>query len=54
MANLLSAIESVFSAGLGMVTSVVTAITANPLLLFFAVLPVIGIGIGIFKRLKRS
>lgn len=54
METITTAIEAVFTAGVGMVTEVVTAITGNPLLLFFAVLPLIGIGIGIFKRLKRT
>ena len=54
MTDITTAISDVFTAAIGMVTDVVGAITSNPLLLFFAVLPLIGIGIGIFKRLKQG
>ena len=54
METITDAIGAVFTAGISMVTDVVDAITSNPLLLFFAVLPLIGVGIGIFKRLKRT
>ncbi len=54
MSAIIDAISAVFTAGVGMVSEVVSTITSNPLLLFFAVLPLIGVGIGIFKRLKRT
>ena len=54
METITEAISAVFTAGVGMVSEVVDTITSNPLLLFFAVLPLIGVGIGIFKRLKRT
>lgn len=51
---IVDAITSVFAACIGMVTDVVEQVVSNPLLLFFAVLPLVGIGIGIFARLKRT
>lgn len=35
----------------GIIDSVVTLIGGNPLLMMFAVVPIIGSGIGLFKRL---
>lgn len=54
MEAITTAISAIFACAVSMVTDVVGTITGNPLLLFFAVLPIIGIGIGIFKRLKQG
>lgn len=35
----------------GIIEDVVTLIGSNPLLMMFAVVPIIGAGIGLFKRL---
>lgn len=37
----------------GIVTSVVSTIAGNPLLMMFAVVPIIGAGVGLFKRLAH-
>ena len=54
MTEITAAITATFTAVIGMVSTVVTTITSTPLLLFFTVLPLVGIGIGIFTRLKRT
>ena len=54
MAEITTAIGDVFTSVIGMVKDVCVAIVTNPLLLFFTVLSLVGIGIGIFKRLKRA
>lgn len=51
IATLLSSVGDIFTAAIGWVGDVAGAITGNPLLLLFCVLPLIGIGVGLFKRL---
>lgn len=48
------AISAVFTAGINMVSDVVTVIVSNPLLLFFVAIPFVGLGIGLFKRLAKQ
>jgi hypothetical protein len=38
----------------GVVGSVMAAMLANPLLIFFFSASVLGVGIGVFKRLRRA
>lgn len=53
MASLMTTVTAVFTAAIGMVSTVITTITAsgNELLLLFALLPLVGIGVGLTKRL---
>lgn len=53
MASILSSVTSVVTAAIGWMGSVVTSINAsgNELLLLFTVLPLVGLGIGFFKRI---
>ena len=59
MAGILSSVGDIFAAAIGWagdVAEVITATTAegkleNPILLLFAVVPLCGLGIGLFKRL---
>lgn len=51
MATLLTAVGDVFTTAIGWVGTVGTTITAEPILLLFCVLPLIGLGVGLFKRL---
>ena len=46
-------IGELFTAAMGWAGEVVTMIGNNPLLLFFICLPLVGLGIGIVKRLIR-
>lgn len=51
MADIVSAISSLFTAAIGWVSTVATTISGEPLLLVFAILPLVGLGVGLFKRL---
>lgn len=59
MANLIGAVGDIFTAAIGWVGDVAGVITAtnsegaftNPILLLFAVLPLVGLGVGLFRRL---
>jgi hypothetical protein len=53
LATLLTDISSVVTAGAGWLTTVLTSVAGNPILLFSCVgLPMVGVGIGLFHRLK--
>lgn len=54
MTTIIEAISSVFTGVMAMVGTVAEAIVSEPLLLFFCILSLVGIGIGIFSRLKRA
>ena len=54
MSTITTAISDTFTAVIGMVGQVATTIAGEPLLLFFCLLSLVGIGIGIFSRLKRA
>lgn len=54
MSTIIEAISSVFTGVMDMVGTVAKAIVSEPLLLFFCILSLVGIGIGIFSRLKRA
>lgn len=51
MTALLSNVTEIFTAVIGYVGTVATTITSNPLLLIGCIIPVVGIGVGMFKRL---
>lgn len=53
MSALMTAVGSVFTTAIGWVGTVAETITAegNEILLLFAVLPLVGLGVGLFKRL---
>ena len=51
MANLLTAIGSIVEEALGWVGDVIGVITSNPLLLIFVIVPLVGLGVGLTKRL---
>lgn len=51
MEVLLENVGSIFTTAIGWVGTVATTITSNPILLVFAILPLIGLGVGLFKRL---
>jgi len=52
MEAIMSTVTSVFTTGLQMVGELVTTITAqgNEILLLFTMIPIVGLGIGLFKR----
>lgn len=51
MDALLTAIGSIFTAAIGWVGTVASTIASTPLLLMFVVIPMVGLGVGLFRRL---
>lgn len=51
MADIITAVTSVFTAAIGWVSTVGNTITTTPILLLFAILPLVGLGVGLFRRL---
>ena len=49
--SILTDIGSIVTAAVGWMQSAATAITGNPLALTFILLPLMGVGIGLFKRI---
>jgi len=49
--DMLANVGLVFTSAIGMVADVADAIVATPILLLFVVLPLVGLGVGLFKRL---
>lgn len=55
MADLISAISTVFTAAIGWVGTVASTIAAQPILLLACVgIPLCGLGVGMFKRLLSA
>ena len=51
MASIITSIGDVFTAAIGWVGEVAEAVSGEPILLMFAVIPLVGLGVGLFKRL---
>lgn len=51
MSSFIEAITTTFTATIGYISEVADTIQEEPILLFFCALPVVGIGVGMFKRL---
>lgn len=51
MADFISAVTSWFTAAVGWVATVGTTIMSSPIMLAFVSLPIVGLGVGLFKRL---
>ena len=51
ISTLLSNISSIVTAAVGWMQTAATAITGNALALLFILLPLMGVGIGLFKRI---
>lgn len=51
MTQIISNLTEIFTAVIGYVGTVATTITSNPLLLIFVLIPIIGLGVGLFRRL---
>lgn len=51
MDAILTSVGTVFSQAIGWVGTVADIITSEPILLLFASLPLVGLGVGMFKRL---
>lgn len=51
MSDFITAVTSWFTAAIGWVSTVGTTIMSTPILLAFVSLPIVGLGVGLFKRL---
>ena len=51
MTEILTAITSIFTAAIGWVATVATTIASTPILLLFCAVPLVGLGVGLFRRL---
>ena len=51
MSDILATVTSIFTAAIGWVGDVATTIGSTPILLLFCVIPLVGLGVGLFKRL---
>lgn len=53
MASILADIGTMFTTAITWVGNVATTVAGQPLLLVFFLLPLVGLGVGLFKRLVR-
>lgn len=53
VATITDAVGDVFDYGMNSVATVATTIVGSPILLIFASLSLVGLGVGLFKRLFR-
>ena len=51
VATLIASVTKIFTAAIGWVGTVATTIVDEPLLLMFCVIPLVGLGVGLFRRL---
>ena len=51
IATLIGYVGNIFTAAMSWAASVGTAIVGSPLLTMFCILPLVGLGVGLFKRL---
>lgn len=51
VSTLLSSVGDIFEAAIGWVSTTASTIASTPILLIFCVLPLIGLGVGLFRRL---
>lgn len=51
ISTLTTNVTSIFTQAIEWVGDVATTITSTPILLLFVVLPLVGLGVGLFKRL---
>lgn len=51
MTEVLNSVTAVFTAAIGWVGTVADTIASEPILLIFCVVPLVGLGVGLFKRL---
>lgn len=51
MSAVLDSVSTIFSSAIGWAGTVASTISSTPIMLVFCVVPLVGLGIGIFKRL---
>ena len=51
VATILDSVGDVFTSAIGWVGDAASTVVSNPILMVFAVIPLVGLGVGLFKRL---
>lgn len=51
MDSIITSLTSLFSGAMDMASTVGSTVTSTPLLLVFVLVPLVGLGVGLFKRL---
>lgn len=51
MSAILTSVDTIFTSAISWVGTVASTIASTPILLLFVVLPLVGLGVGLFKRL---
>lgn len=51
LSSIIADIGSVFTAAIGWVATVGSTITSTPILMLYAGIPLVGLGVGLFRRL---
>lgn len=51
MADIVSNVTTLFEGAMGMASTVGSTVTSTPLLMTFVLVPLVGLGVGLFKRL---
>ena len=51
ISTILSNVGDIFTSAIDWVGDVASTVTGNPILLVFAIIPLVGLGVGLFKRL---
>lgn len=51
ISSILTDVGSIFTEAIGWVGDVATTIAGQPILLIFTIIPLVGLGVGLFKRL---
>lgn len=51
ISTILDNVGDIFTSAIDWVGDVATVITSNPILLLFTIIPLVGLGVGLFKRL---
>ena len=51
MSEIITSVTTIFTAAIGWVGTVAETITSTPMLLLFVSIPLVGLGVGLFKRL---
>ena len=51
ISTLVGDVSTMFTAAMGWAADVGEAIAGNPLLLMFCIIPVVGLGVGLFRRM---
>lgn len=54
METIIQSVGDLFTAAIGWVAQTGSTVVSNPILLMFNALPIVGLGVGLFNRLKSN